>query len=167
MQVKAGNILPANFLIQGLLISALFEPFGALCSVASAEITQVTEVALDMALFEVSMVLIYDECDPRKVWPFPQAHPALVLACLSTLLMPPDVLQTVPKALQNATFMDFCKANGLALEQAELASVSLAPGDNRPILPGPEQIRTPNNFLTVLGLCRPFHIGTGRFAGIS
>ncbi|CAK0769191.1 hypothetical protein CVIRNUC_003641 [Coccomyxa viridis] len=101
IRVKAGNILPANFLIQGLLISALYEPFGALCSVASAEITQVTEVALDMALFEVSMVLIYDECDPRK---------------------------TVPKALQNATFMDFCKANGLALEQAELASVRFAPG---------------------------------------
>ena len=69
MQVKAGNILPANSLIQGLLISALFEPFGALCSVASAEITQVTEVALDTALFEFSMVLVYDECDPRKVWP--------------------------------------------------------------------------------------------------
>ena len=64
MQVKAGNILPANSLIQGLLISALFEPFGALCS---AEITQVTEVALDTALFEFSMVLVYDECDPRKV----------------------------------------------------------------------------------------------------
>ena len=39
--MKASNILPANFLIQGLLISALFEPFGALCSVASAEVTQV------------------------------------------------------------------------------------------------------------------------------
>ncbi|CAL8460978.1 g509 [Coccomyxa elongata] len=101
ISVKAGNILPANSLIQGLLISALFEPFGALCSVASAEITRVTEVALDTALFEFSMVLVYDECDPRK---------------------------TIPKALQNATFTEFCKSNGLALEQAELASISLAPG---------------------------------------
>ncbi|CAL8469643.1 g9184 [Coccomyxa elongata] len=100
VKVKAGNILPANSLIQGLLISALFEPFGALCSVASAEITRVTEVALDTALFEFSMVLVYDECDPRK---------------------------TIPKALQNATFTEFCKSNGLALEQAELASISLAP----------------------------------------
>lgn len=46
VQVKASNILPANFLIQGLMISALFEPFGALCTVATAEIIRVCVVTL-------------------------------------------------------------------------------------------------------------------------
>jgi hypothetical protein len=91
---------------------------------------KVTEVALDVALFEFSMVLVYDECDPRKVCgAVPQAHPTLVsLACMRTFLDTPGALQTIPKALQNATFTEFCKSNGLALEQAELASISLAPG---------------------------------------
>ena len=35
---------------------------------------KVTEEALDTALFEFSMVLVYDECNPRKVRPHSSAR---------------------------------------------------------------------------------------------
>ena len=45
-QVEAGNVTPVTALVQNLLMTALFEPFEALCSAANAEIAQVTMSAL-------------------------------------------------------------------------------------------------------------------------
>ena len=41
LQVEAGNLTPVTALVQNLLMSALFEPFEALCSAANAEMTEV------------------------------------------------------------------------------------------------------------------------------
>ena len=45
-QVEAGNVTPVTALVQNLLMTALFEPFEALCSAANAEIAEVTMSAL-------------------------------------------------------------------------------------------------------------------------
>ena len=44
-QVKAGNVTPVTALVQNLLMTALFEPFEALCSAANAEIAEVRRSA--------------------------------------------------------------------------------------------------------------------------
>ena len=41
MQVEAGNLAPITALVQNLIMSALFQPFEALCSQATAEIDEV------------------------------------------------------------------------------------------------------------------------------
>ena len=41
IQVVAGNLTPITALVQNLIMSALFEPFEALCSEATAEIDEV------------------------------------------------------------------------------------------------------------------------------
>ena len=41
MQVMAGNLAPITALVQNLVMSALFQPFEALCSEAVAEIDEV------------------------------------------------------------------------------------------------------------------------------
>ena len=41
MQVVAGNLAPITALVQNLIMSALFQPFEALCSQATAEIDEV------------------------------------------------------------------------------------------------------------------------------
>ena len=41
LQVEAGNLTPVTALVQNLLMSALFEPFEALCSAANAEMAEV------------------------------------------------------------------------------------------------------------------------------
>ena len=41
MQVMAGNLAPITALVQNLVMSALFQPFEALCSEATAEIDEV------------------------------------------------------------------------------------------------------------------------------
>ena len=41
LQVQAGNLTPVTALVQNLLMSALFEPFEALCSAANAEMAEV------------------------------------------------------------------------------------------------------------------------------
>ena len=41
MQVMAGNLAPVTALVQNLVMSALFQPFEALCSEATAEIDEV------------------------------------------------------------------------------------------------------------------------------
>ena len=43
LQVQAGNLTPVTALVQNLLMSALFEPFEALCSAANAEMAEVCE----------------------------------------------------------------------------------------------------------------------------
>lgn len=45
-QVQAGNVTPVTALVQNLLMTALFEPFEALCSAANAEIAEVKMSAL-------------------------------------------------------------------------------------------------------------------------
>ena len=41
MQVVAGSLAPITALVQNLIMSALFQPFEALCSEATAEIDEV------------------------------------------------------------------------------------------------------------------------------
>ena len=41
LQVRAGNLTPVTAMVQNLLMSALFQPFEALCSAANAEIVKV------------------------------------------------------------------------------------------------------------------------------
>ena len=45
MQVMAGNLAPITALVQNLIMSALFQPFEALCSEATAEIDEVDACA--------------------------------------------------------------------------------------------------------------------------
>lgn len=63
------------------------------------------------------------------------ALPKLLIYCTSQafcqLFRSSAALQAIPEALNNATFATFCTTNGLALERAELASVSFAPGMSR------------------------------------
>ena len=41
MQVEAGNLTPVTALVQNMIMTALFEPFEALCSAANAEMSEV------------------------------------------------------------------------------------------------------------------------------
>ena len=87
---------------------------------------QVTEMSLNVALVELSMVLLYNACDPEKVC----EHPVLP-NFVASYLCPCSIfcgVQMIPKALKNTTFSNFCISHGLALISAELAFVRLSFG---------------------------------------
>ena len=50
LQVRAGNLSPVTALVQNLLMSALFQPFEALCSAANAEVVKVGHPTLQRPL---------------------------------------------------------------------------------------------------------------------
>ncbi|CAL5224945.1 g7714 [Coccomyxa viridis] len=101
IRVQAGNLTPVTALVQNMIITALFEPFEALCSAANGEMVEVVEETTTSALFSIAMVVVYDEC---------------------------VISEAMPKALQNHTFTSFLQQYGLDFQSAEYVSAEYRPG---------------------------------------
>lgn len=63
MQVRAGNVTPVSAMVQNLIMTALFEPFEALCSAANGELA---EVWLAASLLDDAGLLLY--CSVRYTY---------------------------------------------------------------------------------------------------
>ena len=57
LQVRAGNLTPVTAMVQNLLMSALFQPFEALCSAANAETVKVGHLLTVQTLQDKAFIM--------------------------------------------------------------------------------------------------------------
>ncbi|CAL8461195.1 g726 [Coccomyxa elongata] len=102
-KLQGAGVAPFFINKQNLFMKALFEPLSALCSVSTAELTQVNETSgvLNETTVTLELAVVYNEC---------------------------RLTEAMNLAMQNATFKNFMASAGLPIDASEVVRANMLPG---------------------------------------